>query len=176
MVEMPFITPWANFYVLTGGAAAALTGLMFVVITLITSEERAARSTDGIATFSTPTVLYFSSALLISAVMCAPWHALNGPAIVLGILGLGGVVYLCRVTYLAHRLRTYQPDAEDWTWYTILPFVAYGGLLVAAILLRAHPVEVLFGVAGCALLLIFIGIHNAWDVVTFIVTGQMAAP
>ena len=80
------------------------------------------------------------------------------------------------MTYLTRRVRTYAPDAEDWIWYTILPFVAYGGLVVAAILLRAHPVEVLFGIAGCALLLIFVGIHNAWDVVTFIVSGQLAAP
>jgi hypothetical protein len=164
------ITPWSNFYVLTGGAAASLTGLMFVVITLITSEERATRSSDGIAAFSTPTVLHFGSALFVSAVMLAPWHSLNGPAIAVGLLGLGGV------TYLQHRLRTYAPDAEDWTWYTILPFVAYGGLLVAALLLRPHPAEVLFGFAGGTLVLIFIGIHNAWDVVTFIVTGQMAAP
>jgi hypothetical protein len=176
MVEMPLITVWNNFYILAGGAAAALTGLMFVVITLITSEERATRSPDGIAAFSTPTVLHFGSALLVSAVMCAPWRLLTGPSIVVGILGLGGVVYLCRVTYLQRRLRTYAPDAEDWTWYTILPFVAYGGFLAAAILLRAHPIEALFGFAGGTLLLIFIGIHNAWDVVTFIVTGQMAAP
>ena len=92
MVEMPFITPWANFYVLTGGAAAALTGLMFVVITLITSEERETRNPDGIAAFSTPTVQFFSSSLLISAVMSAPWPSLNGPDIVVGLLGLGGVL------------------------------------------------------------------------------------
>lgn len=29
------LTAWANFYVITGTAAATLTGLMFVVITLI---------------------------------------------------------------------------------------------------------------------------------------------
>ena len=29
------LAPWQNFYVIIGSAAAALTGLMFVVITLI---------------------------------------------------------------------------------------------------------------------------------------------
>jgi hypothetical protein len=32
---------------------------------------------------------------------------------------------------------------------------------------RAFPTEALFGVAVAALLLLFIGIHNAWDAVTY---------
>ncbi|MBV9232567.1 MAG: hypothetical protein JO030_00880, partial [Candidatus Eremiobacteraeota bacterium] len=35
---------WANFYVMIGSSAAALTGLMFVVITLVTNMEREART------------------------------------------------------------------------------------------------------------------------------------
>jgi hypothetical protein len=166
-----FLTPWANFYIMTGSAAAALVGLMFVVITLVTGEERTLKNPDGIATFSTPTVLHFGTALLVSAILSAPWRSLDGPSALVGVVAFGGVAYLCRVAALTRRLHTYRPDLEDWTWYTVLPFIAYGGLLVAAILLRAHPVEVLFGFGGGLLLLIFIGIHNAWDVVTFIAIG-----
>jgi len=43
------LAPWSNYYVITGSSAAALTGLMFVVITLVASVERLRRAPDGIA-------------------------------------------------------------------------------------------------------------------------------
>ena len=146
---------------------------MFVVITLVTGEERATKSPDGIATFSTPTVQFFSCALLVSAILSAPWHSLKGPAIIIGIVGAAGFLNQCRVMYMARHLRTYKPDLEDWTFYTILPLIAYADLLNSAVLLDFHPREVLFGFAAGVLLLTFIGIRNAWDVVTFLATGQM---
>ncbi len=166
----PFLAPWANFYVMTGSAAAALTGLMFVVITLVTGEERSENLPDGIATFSTPTVAHFSVALLTSAILNAPWPALVYPAALLGLAGLGGVVYLARVTLKTTLITVYDPDVEDWVWYSVLPFVAYGAILAGAIGLVFHPGPALFAVAGGILSLIFIGIRNAWDVVTFLAT------
>jgi hypothetical protein len=171
MTETSLLTPWANFYIMTGSAAAALIGLMFVVITLVTGEERAPKNPDGIATFSTPTVLHFSSALLVSAICSAPWPSFAGPAVLVGLVGLGGVCYIVRVFYLARRLPTYEPDVEDWAFYTVLPFVAYGTLFASAIVLHFGLMGALFGYGGGITMLIFIGIHNAWDVVTYLATG-----
>ncbi len=50
---------------------------------------------------------------------------------------------------------------------TVLPLVSYTALVVAAILLPSHPVPALFVIAAGTMLLLFIGIHNAWDVVTY---------
>ena len=66
------------------------------------------------------------------------------------------------------RLSTYRPDIEDWTWYSILPCVAYAAIAVGGILLTAVPARGIFPLAGASLLLIFIGIHNAWDTVTYV--------
>jgi hypothetical protein len=162
------LTAWSNFYVMTGSSAAALTGLMFVVITLVAGLERAQPSHEGMATFSSPTVLHFGAALLVSAILCAPWHSLLGVAMVVGFAGLYGVLYLLRVTIRARRLTLYTPDLEDWIWYTIAPFVAYGTILASAIALPAFPVAAPFALAGSVLLLIFIGIRNAWDIVTYL--------
>lgn len=163
------LTSWSSFYIMTGSSAAALTGLMFIVITLVTGTERLARSQDGISTFSTPTVVHFGAALLVSAILTAPWHSLVHPAALLGLAGLCGVVYILRVMSRTRRLTgTYNPDLEDWASYTILPFVAYGAILAGAIFLPRTPVDALFALAGGIVLLIFIGIHNAWDIVTFI--------
>jgi hypothetical protein len=50
----------------------------------------------------------------------------------------------------------------------------YTALLAAALLLAGWPVRALFTIAGALLLLLYLGIHNAWDVVTFIVVERLA--
>jgi hypothetical protein len=169
------LTPWSNFHIMLGSSAASLTGLMFVVITLVTGGERR-RSEDGISAFSTPTVAHFGTALLVSMLLAAPWHSLIAPAIAVGLIGLSGVVYLLRVIYRARRISTYRPDLEDWTWYTVLPLIAYGAILAGAIMLFTIPADGVFSLAGGSVLLIFIGIRNAWDIVTFIAIGQPDKP
>jgi len=165
-----FLTAWSSFYVMTGSSAAALTGLMFVMITLVTRTERAEEMRAGISTFSTPTVMLFAAALLVSAVLIAPWRSLVHAGVVVALIGLSGVAYILRVMHRARRLKltTYTADLEDWTWYTILPFVAYGTISASAIALPTAPVQALFTLAGGVVLLVFIGIRNAWDIVTYI--------
>jgi hypothetical protein len=166
------LTPWLSFYVMAGSSAAALTGLMFVVTTLVAGSERRRRSRDGISTFSTPTVVHFCAALLVSAILSAPWRSLLAPATLLGLGGLYGVIHVLAVIYRASRLTGYTPDLEDWVWYTILPFVSYAAILGGAITLPVTPLDALFALAGGVILLVFIGIHNAWDIVTFLVIGD----
>ncbi len=170
------LAAWSSFYVLTGSAAAALTGLMFVVITLVMGTNRVRRSRDGISTFSTPTVAHFGAALLISAVLSAPWHSLIYPAIVLGLAGLYGVVYVLRLMYRTKRITAYDADFEDWAWYNVLPMVAYGAMVIAAILLFSNISSALFVFAAAVALLIFIGIRNAWDIVTYIAISDAEEP
>lgn len=171
-----FLPPWSSFYVMAGSSAAALTGLMFVVITLVKGTERSQGNHDGIATFSTPTVMHFCAALLISAILNAPWRSLIHVAVVTGLAGLYGVVYIVRVMYRTKRITAYTPDVEDWAWYTLLPFVAYCAILAGGIALPEVPVQALFALAGGVVLLIFIGIRNAWDVVTYIAIGGPNQP
>jgi hypothetical protein len=165
-----FLTPWSNFYVMAGSSAAALTGLMFVVITLVRREEVISAGRDGIATFSTPTVMLFSAALLVSASLCMPWHSRFFAGLVAGLVGVAGIAYGLRIVTRTRRLTGYVPDFEDWISYTILPTVAYCALL-GGFAMVPFPRNALFSIAGGVLLLIFIGIHNAWDVVTYLATG-----
>ncbi len=137
------LSAWSNFYIMTGSSAAALTGLMFVVITLVTGVERARRSQDGISTFSTPTVLHFCAALMVSAVLSAPWRVLLHPAIVLALGGAYGIVYVARVMLATRQLHAYSADVEDWTWYVGLLFIAYGALFGGAIALPLAAVDAL---------------------------------
>lgn len=166
------IAAWESFYVIVGSSAAALTGLQFVVIALIADVGR--RSNDGeIDAFGTPTVVHFSAALLVSAILSAPWRTLVNPAFALGAFGVGGLVYWLIVLRRARRQKGYQPVFEDWLWHIILPFVAYAAILAAAISLPSDPAPALFATGAATLLLVFIGIHNSWDTVTYITFTQV---
>ncbi len=159
--------PWSNFYVMTGSSAAALTGLMFVVITLVSGEDRN-RSRDGISTYNTPTVVHFCSAFAIAAVLVAPWRALLFPCVLLGLAGIAGMAYSVRLAHRAVHLPGYSPDFEDWCWFLLLPFATYAAILAGALALPAMPRIAPFAFAAGVVAMIFIGIHNAWDVVTYI--------
>ena len=165
-VQSP-LAAWQNFYVIIGSAAATLTGLMFVVITLI-ARVRVSPGSGGIGAFSTPTVVHFGIALLVAALLSAPWQALWNAGLLLGLTGLGGVIYVIIVLRRTRRLTDYQPVLEDWLFHTVFPLVSYTALVIAAILLPGYPVPALFVIDAAAMLLLFIGIHNAWDNVTYI--------
>lgn len=72
---------WENFYVIVGSSAGALIGLQFVVITLI-ADMRITRGNAQVGdTFATPTVVHFAVALLLSAVVSAPWNGVATVAV-----------------------------------------------------------------------------------------------
>lgn len=160
---------WETFYVILGSSAGALTGLMFVVIALVADFGG---SEQSIHAFGTPTVVHFSASLLISIVMAVPWPGFPGLRVVLGTFGLAGLVYMGVVTRRAHRQTTYQPVFEDWLFHTILPVASYIGILVAGVLTSRERSPALFVVAGATVLLMTVGIHNAWDTVTFVVISR----
>jgi hypothetical protein len=177
----PF-SAWESFYVIVGSAGGALTGLQFVVIALLT-DLRKQRTLDQVDAFATPTIVHFCAVLLIGSMLSAPWESLHSAAIALGVVGGAGIVYTAvimrRVTSQSgYKLvfedvtsqSGYKLVFEDWLFHTGLPFIAYAAVLTAGITLTRDTSDASFGVAGASLLLLFIGIHNAWDTVTFLVT------
>ncbi len=161
------LTDWETFFFLVGSSGAALTGLQFVVIALIAESQRRATSRE-IEAFGTPNIIHFCAVLLIAAIVSAPWRGLLGVSLSLGGCGLMGVVYGLIVVRRARAQTTYRPVFEDWLWHAALPILAYALLLIAAMLLRGNPHRVLFLIGATSLLLLFVGIHNAWDTVTYI--------
>jgi hypothetical protein len=77
-------------------------------------------------------------------------------------------MYVVIVVRRARRQTDYQLVLEDWLWYVVFPLVSYTALLVAAIVLPGNPVPALFVTGAVTVLLLFTGIHNAWDTVTYI--------
>jgi hypothetical protein len=157
---------WETFYVIVGSAAGALTGLMFVVIALVANSRTA--SEPQIDAFGTPTVVHFGAALLLSVLLAAPWPGLLSARISLALYGGTGLAYMIAVVRRTHRVTEYQPVFEDWLFHAVLPLAAYGAVLVAAIGLRRASMLSLFAIGAAAMSLLFVGVHNAWDTVTYI--------
>ncbi len=156
-----------NFYVIVGSSAGALIGLQFVVLTLIAAMPIGRGTAQAGAAFSTPNVVHFGAVLLLAGILSAPWQEIFPAAIVWGVAGLSGIMYEIVV---ARRMRTqsvYMPVFEDWLFHVVLPLAAYTGLAVMAFAAGSHLREALFGIGAAALLLLFVGIHNAWDAVTY---------
>lgn len=172
LIAGPYLAPWGQFFTMTATAAATLIGLMFVVVTLVTRDERRDDSGAGLSTFSTPTVIHFGAVLLLSGILIAPWPRIAGAFILVTILGLAGFIHMVRVAGKARSLTAYAPDAEDWTWYTVLPFIAYSAVLAGGMTMPFGPKVSLWILGAAAMLLIFIGIRNSWDVVTYLALGK----
>jgi len=168
---MPELDEWESFYLIVGGAAGALIGLQFVVMTLI-ADRPPVRAAESNAAFGTPTIVHFSAALFLSAVLRAPWQTITSLAVLWGLAGLGGVTYGAVVVRRMRKQSTYQPVFEDWLFHGWLPPTAYAVLAVSALAAPSHLREALFGVGGAVLLLLFIGIHNAWDAVAYLVNRR----
>ena len=164
------LAPWGNFYVIVGSSAAALIGIQFVVIALIANMRKLATA-ESIRAFGTPTVVHLGEALVVSALMSAPWHSLSRASIALATCGLGGLAYATIAIHRARRQTDYKPVWEDWIWYAVLPYSAYAALAGAALLLTTTTQAALFVIGAAALGFLLIGIHNAWDTVTHVVVN-----
>ena len=162
--SLPFAS-WESFYVIVGSSAAALIGLQFVVIVL--GAEVNALSSSAMRAFGTPTIAHFCATLSVSAILSAPWHTVHGAAVCLLLVSVTGAVFLARAFNHARKQTAYRPVFEDWLWHFALPAFSYLTLLVASMILW-HRFSALFVIGASALALLLIGIHNAWDSVTYI--------
>jgi hypothetical protein len=164
---MTVIEGWENFYVIVGSSAGALIGLQFVVITLIADRPISRDAVQAGGAFATPSVVHFGVVLLLSAIASAPWDEITIVAILWGIAGLCGVAYVMVVTRRMRLQSVYRPVFEDWLFHVLLPFAAYAVLAISAFVAPYSARPALFLVGAAALVLLLVGIHNAWDAVTY---------
>ena len=169
---MSALDGWENFYVIIGSSAGALIGLQFVVLTLIADMPVTKVEEQATHAFTTPSVVHFQVVLLLSAIICAPWGDFTIVAILWGGAGLFGILYSIVVARRFQRQTAYRPVLEDWLCYVLLPLAAYAMLILSACSARYYERPALFGVGAAMLLLLFTGIHNAWDLVTHMVFAR----
>ena len=164
---------WDSFYVIVGSAAGALIGLQFVVMTLI-ADRPPPGAAGASSAFATPQIVHFSVVLFLSAVIRAPWRSITPVAALWAVVALAGVVYASIVARRMRAQSAYKPVLEDWLFHAIVPWATYALLGLSALIAPFHLRGALFGAGASALLLLFLGIHNAWDTVVYhvLVTRQ----
>jgi hypothetical protein len=153
--------PWETFYVIVGSSAAALTGLQFVVIAL--GAGRVIAGEKEVQAFASPTVVHFCVVLLTAAILSTPGQTATSLSVCVSIAGGAGLAYSCWVVRQARRQTGYAPVFEDWLWYAGLPVFSYACLLGSGLAASRYPGPALYVVAATSLLLLYTGIHNAWD-------------
>jgi hypothetical protein len=154
---------WDNFYVIIGSTAGGLTGLTFVVIALIRDVGKA--NPQGLGAFVTPTIVNFAGVLAMAAFLSMPHQNVEILSAGFALAGLGGVIYTLFIARSIHVQRhNYVPVWEDWIFHAIIPALVYGCLLLLARVVRHATAEALFSVAALSLIMLFVGIHNAWDI------------
>ncbi len=160
---------WKDFYVIVGACAGALIGLQFVVMALIADGPALDGEEKAGSAFLTPVIIMFSAVLWLSALLAVPWKGAAVPGALAAATGLAGFAYTLLVAFRMDRQTVYRPVLEDALFHVALPALSYLLLAAAGFALRRHAEAGLFGIAGASLLLLFTGIHNAWDTVLWLV-------
>jgi hypothetical protein len=157
------VAEWDNFYVIMGSSAGGLTGLTFVVIALASDSSRV--NSQALRAYVTPIVVHFGVVLGLAAYLSMPHQDVLTLSLGIGVTGAGGLVYVAVISVSMENIsKGYAPVLEDWIWNAVLPGIAYGVLFAAALLIWRRPEPCMYGLAAVSLLLLFIGIHNAWDI------------
>jgi hypothetical protein len=157
---------WHDFFILLGTASATLVGLMFIAVSIgasIFKEENRA----GIEVFLGPTVVHFTSVLVLCILAIVPSHGWRSLAGLAGLIGLAGFCFSSRVLFRLVRSR-YEIDHTDRTFYAILPALAYLVVIFAAALLYEQSEWGFVVAAGGLIALLVAAIRNAWDMMIWI--------
>jgi hypothetical protein len=163
---------WHDFFLLTGGAAATLVGLVFVAISLAGAEtRRTARHTGD--TFVSPIVTDFGVVLVISALGLVPDHTAGSLAAAVSVLGVAG---LSSVTWIFYRLvehhRVTAVDGEHWRWHLGMPFLAASLLMGAGLSLQYGVPRALDVLAAAIALRLVVAMRNAWKLAVWLITRE----
>jgi hypothetical protein len=158
---------WANFYLITSAAAATLIGLLFVVITLA-AERMPLEDTAKIHIYLTPTVVFFGSVLEVAALLTFPNHTRLTATLCISLAGVVGLVYAG--SFLTRGVKKSYYEWSDLIHYVVVPFAAYGLLVLGGVLLLHHPQRGLALVAVGMLSLLTLAIRNSWAIAITIVS------
>lgn len=163
---------WDTFFEISGEAAATLTGLIFVVVTLMERSNRT-RMLRAVSIYLTPTVLHFAIVFTISALAEAPRLPLALKAAIVGVgalIGLGNGSWACHG--MINRTLGATSHWSDLWLYGAAPTALYAGVLAAAVALAARMEWAVHALAALLIALLLLGIRNGWDLITWIAPSR----
>jgi modulator of FtsH protease len=155
---------WQNFFIMTGGAAAALTGLLFVAMSLHARSIIENRFFSGRAV---GTLMSLASQLLISGAVLIPGQ----PLVLLGAEVEAVALFFAAYLIVQNRNREPEAPAVASTWTHRL--METGGGTIWLVLFNLAGLSLLFRVGGGLYLLAAVmffmfawNIYIAWILIT----------
>lgn len=164
------LSEWRDFYVMIGTASGALVGATFIVVTLTAGVPNRML---GIRGFISPTAVHLASVLVGSAILAIPNISALAVMLLLGVGGLMGTVYGAIVV---NRIWKLKLDLADRCCYGLLPIAAYAAMLAAALMIMLRVDSPLYVLAASLLLLLIVGMRNAWDMASFMILRNTNPP
>ena len=167
---------WGDFFFLLGSAAAGLIGLLFVVVTLTSGTDRS-QAQRGANLYMTPTAYHFGVTLFVSALAIAPALPAWAEGAIFTGVAFTGLFYAFRSTF---GIRTVVLNGEPphWTdrwFYGFAPAAVYAAMFGAALAVWTRSACAPMALGGVLLVLLLLGIRNAWDLVTWIAPTRPAS-
>jgi hypothetical protein len=160
------LAEWRDFYVMIGTASGAIVGATFIVATLAAGLESRALGMRG---FITPIAVHLGSVLVGSAILTVPTLTLMSLCVLLGAGGAAGTIYSIVVSA---RIWHMKLDRDDRVFYCVLPVLSYAAMAGAAVLARWAAEDALDILAVSLVSLLIIGMRNAWDMTSFMITRE----
>lgn len=164
---------WSEYFFMIGSSAAALIGLMFVVVTLTAGRERSELE-PGKKLYTTPIVWHLGVVLVLSGVAELPPITPRLFGIACGLAALIGIVAGIRITAgIAREQLARNHTQYDAFWYGAVPVVVYLALGASAAGLFLDKEGAMTAAALSIMALLLVSIHNEWDLVTFLAPAAL---
>jgi hypothetical protein len=159
---------WSEYFFMIGSSAAALIGLMFVVVTL-TAGHASEQVERGKHLYTSPIVLHLAVVLVLSGGAIAPAMTPGFYGVVSGTLALLGIaIGLRSAVGIARTPGAPEAAGFDMFWYGVAPAIAYVGLGAAAIGMFEGASWGAVAVAADLMALLLVSIHAEWDLATYL--------
>jgi len=159
---------WGEYYLMIGSAGAVLIGLLFVVVTL-TSEQERSTMLIGTSLYMSPIVLHCALVLVVSAAALAPVLEHAEVGLLCAAVAVIGIVTSVRVTRGILRGPMSPPPHWSDVWcYGVAPGICYLALAAVSEGLLTQAGWSALILAATMLAILLVCIRNAWDLVTWL--------
>ena len=166
---------WSEYFFMIGSSAAALIGLMFVVVTLTAGRDRSELE-RGKTLYTTPIVWHLGVVLVLSGAAIAPVMTERMLGVACLVVSVAGVAYGIRIAVGIVRAELAASfSGYDACWYGIAPALAYLGIGGSAVAMLSGRSCAAAGIAAGLMALLLVSIHNEWDLVTYLAPDAQPA-
>jgi hypothetical protein len=164
--------PWHDLFTLAGGASGTLVGLLFVAATvgsgIFTRDRQAA-----FRAFVSSSVVHFACVLAAGLIGMVPTQSWLSGGLLVGGVGLFGLGYGALVMHSMRRHGIITKIGwDDRLLYGVVPVCGHLAIVASAVLLLLKNQAGFEVLTGAMVVLLFVGIRNAWDITAWSVLAR----